>query len=435
MAAYIEEQSGILSAGDVCLWYSDIGQRIPQLRSMLGQMGFPGATRTLLIWLDQYFEQCENFPPGKFPNQEYVKMLIQEFIFYRSAEKNLMQMTAVQELQLLEELCHFFHENGKLATTHNVFDALFGNSGHPLKDADEQRRKAMMRLVSLAISVGCHDVLDCAAVWLYNQDCSGHSISLADSVMTDFCELVPGTQAAIQSVAKMSPQFTYHLLTALMSHFNTYQSTSQPIKLIPPSQLEVIGNWIGEQPSMCLSHTHCNKSPPPRIPAFHIHPSHKTSHEPSGTGPLPGLIWQSVLSPLILDANRPAIQKTLAKGVSLHDYALLFSKLHLGILQVLFASDDAKSGGGPTTSKAKSKVGVLTLSDIESVIMLTVHTIQDNKLGEEAVQTAVERIAQLLQVSMATGTLPVTKDKVIPLCEDLPSNALLSLILHGELPS
>nr|XP_054762885.1 integrator complex subunit 15-like [Lytechinus pictus] len=428
MDAYMEAEP---TDEAVCLWYSDIGQRIPALRKMLGQMGYPSATRSLLGWLDSYFEQCENFPPGKFPNQEYVKVLVQEFVFYRAVEKNLQKMTTSQELQLLEELCHYLQENSKLATIHNIFDGLFGNSGHPLKDVDEQRRLAMMRLVSMAISIGCKVVLDCAAVWMYNQDCSSHSINLADAVMTDFCELVSGLNDTIQRVAQTSPTFTHHLLTALMSHYNTYQSTSQPIKLIPPAQLDIVTDWIIEHPTVCLRHALPGK-PPSRIPSFYIHASYKaSSHDPSSLGPVPGLLWQSVLSPLILDANRSQIQKTLDKRFSVHDYSLLFSKLHLGILQAFVTTSDAKA----TTSKGKARAGALSLSDIESVIMLTVHTIQDNQISKDAVQIAVERIAQLLQVSIATGMLNTTKEKVIPLCKELPSNDLLTLILHEKLPS
>ncbi|XP_030840681.1 uncharacterized protein C7orf26 homolog [Strongylocentrotus purpuratus] len=431
MDAYMEDEP-VDEA--VCLWYSDIGQRIPALRQMLGQMGYPSATRTLLGWLHSYFEQCDNFPPGKFPNQDYVKMLVQEFVFYRAVEKNLQKMTSIQELQLLEELCRYLQDNSKLATLHNIFDGLFGNSGHPLKEVDEQRRLAMTRLVSMAISIGCKAVLDCVAVWMYNQDCSSHSINLVDSIMTDFCDLVTGVQGTIQRVAQTSPTFTHHLLTSLMSHYNTYQSTSQPIKLIPPAQLDVITDWIIEHPTVCLRHALTGK-PPSRIPSFYIHASYKaSSHDPSSSGPVPGLLWQSILSPLILDANRSQIQRALNKRFSLHDYSLLFSKLHLGILQafVTTSTSDAKS----TSSKGKSSRAVaLTLTDIESVVMLTVHTIQDNKISGDAVKTAVERIAQLLQVSMATGMLNTTKEKVIPLCKELPSNDLLTLILQEKLPS
>lgn len=183
--------------------------------------------------------------------------------------------------------------------------------------------------------------------------------------------------------------------------------TSQPIKLIPPAQLDVITDWIIEHPTVCLRHALTGK-PPSRIPSFYIHASYKaSSHDPSSSGPVPGLLWQSILSPLILDANRSQIQRTLNKRFSLQDYSLLFSKLHLGILQafVTTSTSDAKS----TSSKGKSRAVALTLTDIESVVMLTVHTIQDNKISGDAVQTAVERIAQLLQVSMATGMLNTTK--------------------------
>ena len=54
---------------------------MPELRAYLSRVELPLALYELFSWLEKYFIQCENFPPGKFPNKECVQQLVNEFVF------------------------------------------------------------------------------------------------------------------------------------------------------------------------------------------------------------------------------------------------------------------------------------------------------------------------------------------------------------------
>ncbi len=79
--------------GPVCLWYSSTPQRMPEMRNFLSHLDLSLTLYELFSWLEKYFIQCENFPPGKFPNKECVLQLINEFVFNHSENSQKVRLT------------------------------------------------------------------------------------------------------------------------------------------------------------------------------------------------------------------------------------------------------------------------------------------------------------------------------------------------------
>ena len=74
-------------------------------------------------------------------------------------------LSAIQELQLLELLCSCFKAAPE-KHKYRIFQLMFGNRG------DEVANTLLTKMVSMALSVSCTSVLDCAAIWM--QVCMGN---------------------------------------------------------------------------------------------------------------------------------------------------------------------------------------------------------------------------------------------------------------------
>lgn len=68
-------------------------------------------------------------------------------------------LSAIEELQLLELLCGCFKAAPEKHKYH-IFQLMFGNRG------DELANTLLTKMVSMALSVSCTSVLDCAAIWM-----------------------------------------------------------------------------------------------------------------------------------------------------------------------------------------------------------------------------------------------------------------------------
>ncbi|XP_033631045.1 uncharacterized protein C7orf26-like [Asterias rubens] len=427
-----EMASYTIGPEDVCLWYSDTHLRLPELRKTLQRQDFPRATRTLLEWIHRYFVQCENFPPGKFPNQECVRQLIAEFVFYRNSGTSRVQqkLSAIQELRLLEELCNHFQISKNLITRHNVFDAFFGCKAGPVQIGDEHRTGALSKLVSMAVAVNCIPVLDCAAVLIHNQGASEATLALTQSIVQDFCILIPDAKTLLKDLVDSSPLFVSRLMACLAALYDVDRDPKK--KNLPPvSLLEVIASWINKRPLIFIEHL---LNPPPGIPSFHSGGQDQGSSRLQG--PFPGLIKACVTSPLVL--NRP-ISKT---DVTTHREEQstehhLYSKLHLGILQALLATQNRQKQRSSLPSKVKLDE-LVSVRDMEGAINSLQKMLNGGHVvDEEVIRISLDRLAQVVQVAMSTGALACSKSTLKTAFDGLPNNQLLSLVLdhEGAIPS
>ena len=84
--------------GSICLWFTNTPHRMPELKAYLSHLDLPIALYNLFSWLEKYFIQCENFPPGKFPNKECVQQLINEFVFNQTESVPKVRLSAFSQI-------------------------------------------------------------------------------------------------------------------------------------------------------------------------------------------------------------------------------------------------------------------------------------------------------------------------------------------------
>ncbi|XP_072040330.1 integrator complex subunit 15-like [Amphiura filiformis] len=435
MAAYRDKHSG-----PVCLWYSNTPQRMPELRDFLSHQELPVALFELFSWFEKYFIQCENFPPGKFPNKECVSQLIAEFVF-NHPEGSHKRPNPLRELRLLEELCHSLkemqhkeedseqsHHDRNQDMRHVLFEGLFGCNPKQLNKVDEYRLEVLGKLVSLAISIKSVSVLECAAIWIYNQGFSPVCTTLVSRLVEDYCTLVPGSLGVLGDLVQVCPQFTSQFLTAVMYVFNS--NTDKGAAILPESLLELVTTWVTDSPLLCIEHI-TNRLP--HVPSFYT-PIKQQTHPDilylSNRGPIAGLVHCCVIAPL-LSAQNGAMESgnPLEEPSRGTKTGLMFSKLFLGVLQSMLYSQ---------AELARLKYircpEMITTESIKRMVQNVSKLIKLKHLPlqSEEVQMALDRFAQAIQVALATGVIHSSRDKLVNICSGLPENRLLHLVLHHK---
>lgn len=224
-------------------------------------------------------------------------------------------------------------------------------------------------------------------------------------------------------------------LVRVLSHASVqgcaYQAISflSPDDLIPPSELlELIVSWIFEDPRLILI-TFLNTPIAANLPIGFLELT-----------PLTGLIRWCVKAPLaykrkqkasLSNGHPPAkIAKDSTEGDD-GDCHQLYSKLHLTVLQVLMMLQ------GHLTEK--NLYGRLGLVPFDHVVPLVEEI---NRLSDELnplnaskeIELALDRLAQALQVAMASGALLCTRGKLL---RGLPKTLVLDSFLstcggHGR---
>ena len=97
---------------------------------------------------------------------------------------HIQKPSAIRELHLLDHLSRYFqdlqqkqqreeaadHHDSSHDFRYTMFEVLFGcNSKQPPSKGDEYRLEMLSKLVSLSVSFKAVSVLECAAIWIYNQ--------------------------------------------------------------------------------------------------------------------------------------------------------------------------------------------------------------------------------------------------------------------------
>lgn len=176
-----------------------------------------------------------------------------------------------------------------------------------------------------------------------------------------------------------------------------------PDDLIPsPDLLEMVVSWIFEDPRLILItflNTPIVTSPPPGFLEL---------------TPLCGLICWCVKAPLAYKRRKPTLSSGALGGKmdlldSLDgDCHLLYSRLHLSILQVLMLLQ-----GHLTEKNLYGRLGLVTGEQMASLVE-DVRLLSDklNPLhAAKEIELALDRLAQVLQVAMASGVLLWTRGR------------------------
>ncbi|KAM6379505.1 integrator complex subunit 15 [Calonectris borealis] len=376
------------------------------------------AAKEVLYHLDIYFSSQLQSAPLPLVDKGPAELL-EEFLFQVPKERGAppKRLNSLQELQLLEIMCNYFQEQTKDSVRQIIFSSLFSPQGNK---ADDSRMALLGKLVSMAVAVCRVPVLECAAFWLQRTP-AVYCVRLARALVDDYCNLVPGSIQTLKQIFSASPRFCCQFITSVTA---LYDLSSDD--LIPPSDLlELIVSWIFEDPRLILI-TFLNTPIAANLPIGFLELT-----------PLTGLIRWCVKAPLAYKRKKKAslsnghppskIAKDSTSGED-RDCHQLYSKLHLSVLQVLMMLQ------GHLTEK--NLYGRLGLVPFDHVVPLVEEI---NRLSDELnplnaskeIELALDRLAQALQVAMASGALLCTRDDLRTVCSRLPHNNLLQLVISG----
>nr|XP_028700947.1 uncharacterized protein C7orf26 homolog isoform X2 [Macaca mulatta] len=248
-----------------------------------------------------------------------------------------------------------------------------------------------------------------------------YCVRLAKALVDDYCCLVPGSIQTLKQIFSASPRFCCQFITSVTA---LYDLSSDD--LIPPMDLlEMIVTWIFEDPRLILI-TFLNTPIAANLPIGFLELT-----------PLVGLIRWCVKAPLAykrrkkppLSNGHVSNKVTKDPGVGMdRDSHLLYSKLHLSVLQVLMTLQLHL-----TEKNLYGRLG-LVLFDHMVPLVEEINRLADelNPLNaSQEIELSLDRLAQALQVAMASGALLCTRDDLRTLCSRLPHNNLLQLVISG----
>ena len=172
------------------------------------------------------------------------------------------------------------------------------------------------------------------------------------------------------------------------------ESTHQ--KVLPRGMLELLTSWLQADPRLCLAslgHGNGGLMTTQQRSSLWTSPT-----KPNHQTPVPGLVRWSTQAPLL------GLLRSSTAGSSPDMEHMLWSQLHLYLLQTLTTF--------PLVHGA-NQLELLTLADMNRVVHETGSLIKETQVSEKlrereedrstAMNTALERLVQVLQVSMATG--------------------------------
>uniref|UniRef100_A0A2K6B228 Integrator complex subunit 15 n=1 Tax=Macaca nemestrina TaxID=9545 RepID=A0A2K6B228_MACNE len=314
-------------------------------------------------------------------------------------------------------MCNYFQEQTKDSVRQIIFSSLFSPQGNK---ADDSRMSLLGKLVSMAVAVCRIPVLECAASWLQRTPVV-YCVRLAKALVDDYCCLVPGSIQTLKQIFSASPRFCCQFITSVTAFYDLSSDD-----LIPPMDLlEMIVTWIFEDPRLILI-TFLNTPIAANLPIGFLELT-----------PLVGLIRWCVKAPLAykrrkkppLSNGHVSNKVTKDPGVGMdRDSHLLYSKLHLSVLQVLMTLQLHL-----TEKNLYGRLG-LVLFDHMVPLVEEINRLADelNPLNaSQEIELSLDRLAQALQVAMASGALLCTRDDLRTLCSRLPHNNLLQLVISG----
>lgn len=187
-------------------------------------------------------------------------------------------------------------------------------------------------------------------------------------------------------------------------------SSNQP----PLSLLKVVASWVGNNPDLCLLTCPTNLLSAGRLRGS-LAPPEPT---PLPLGPILGLLRWIVLMPLASDS--------ISDGHTHHESRLLYSQLHLAIIQAFLSAgkdkedpqDEMELEPGEVMDESDSRhlIKGTDLKELTRDMSKLIGKLKTEELNhsiiDQQVQLSVDRFAQTLQVAMATGCLSAAKGNI-----------------------
>ncbi|XP_038104857.1 uncharacterized protein C7orf26 homolog [Culex quinquefasciatus] len=363
-----------------------------QERQILRKMDFPDMAREALPLI-------ENLLINR--NKHDIAMdLIAEFVFRERKEDHtrsqaqfqkhpaMPRLSSIEEFQLVLVLCEYFSRPGPDATRNAIFFSLFGGS--------ISRTSVLNKLISTAVSGSIAPLLCAAGTWMQQLGCtSPPSLELAQCIVKDFVIFSSKSSEQLKSLPMVAPRFAANFMAAVT---DLYLNGGKGQLLAPPDLLlDVITEWVSENPALCLA-----SQQPMALPAGAIAMPVQC--------PLAGLIRWCVLS--LLTSSKQE----------------LYSKLHLAVLQSLLEATPPLTA--PPSALNAQHLGLIInclQAEMEQIVK------SGRSLNEEYIHNSLERFAQAVQVALTSRCIFGNIPQLVCRLETLPSkNKLLQIVINAN---
>ncbi|KAG8296903.1 uncharacterized protein C7orf26 homolog isoform X2 [Homalodisca vitripennis] len=357
-----------------------------EIKHSLRKLDFPSCVKESLKTIEKLCLSSHGLGRTQSIKQtDFAMELITEFVFCEVDRRGFKKrkLSAIQELLLLEVLCDYLsHPNINEVWRNSIFMSLFPSS-------HGERSRLLVKLVSLSISINNSSVLNATAVLIQQVGCtSKFSIQLAQGLVNDHFILMPKGNGSLQDLPIIAPLFTANFLTAVTE---MYYSSDRSILTPPPSRLlEVITQWVGENPSLCITALIVNLQPALPLGGIPM---------PAVT-PYAGLFKWCVLSPLY----------------GSDETASLYSQLHLSLLNSLLENEKTVSGNN-----------VISAQSLSSIVALIY---KSNGKDRTKQQDSINIFAQAVHMALYTRCVYGNKQDMLVQLETLSSNQLMSVVIN-----
>nr|CAD7448001.1 unnamed protein product [Timema bartmani] len=224
---------------------------------------------------------------------------------------------------------------------------------------------------------------------------SQFSLNLAEGLVKDYFVLVPKAVSGLQDLPQLAPHFTANFLTSVAE---MYTSGDKRQVLTPPPNtlLEVVTQWVSDNPPLCLAAL-LNKT------------------ATAVTTPFVGLFKWCILSPLYYCGR-----------TSSTEHSTLYSRLHLALLESLVRC------GKPLAANGKTVISVQHVVSIVDPLIRWYKEVDKLPDGSKAVELALDRLAQAVQIGLFTGCIAGDKEELLKMLDMLPEHRVLKLVIKKQ---
>lgn len=228
-------------------------------------------------------------------------------------------------------------------------------------------------------------------------------LELAQNLVTDFIVFSQKSSEQLKSLPMVAPRFSANFMTAVSDLYFNENKTNQLISP-PDTLLEVITEWVSDNPSLCLASLQ-----PLALPTGAIAMPVVT--------PLAGLIRWCVLAP-ISNCNKNT-----------------YSKLHLAILQSLLQSQTISGSSSGSSSATPTAINGQHLTSIINLLEYKTELMKKEKINPEIddkMQMSLERFSQAIQVAFASRCIYGSIPQLLCRLETLPKNTLMEIVIKAN---
>lgn len=435
-------------------------------KQILRKSEFPSCAREALQKVEQLCVPQAGGRPPSAKEMDLAMEIMAEFIFCEVDRRgNSKKLTCIQQLQLAQLLCDYFA--GVHFGSGGPTGAAIGPNGDTARNTlflslfppttSKGRAQALVQLVSMAISTKNKPVLDSTGIWMQQLGCTSKLVlQLADGLVKDYFVLVPKAVIRLQDLPALAPHFTANFLSTVAEMYATSElkdGFSPP----PAALLEVITQWVSDNPRLCLTALVVNLQP--LLPLGSIPMAALT--------PFAGLFRWCVLSPLLTSSNSSKTSSELSNGssngitnskigikkdkgiggeIDLHNGDIsvgkespLYSQLHLALLESLVENVY------PSVNRPNNVKDVVSVQHIAGIVE-PVHNWFNTRLKmsersppqlsnneHEALELALDRLGQAVQIALAANCVYGNKQYLLTQLDTLkhlPESRLLRIVLQ-----